>query len=65
MYINEAELRGCTREDSLNHLRNSTHKSLFSSEDIISLSLRISLSSQRSEFPLTVKWQAAKLFTVG
>lgn len=54
-----------TREDGLNHLRNSTHKSLFSSADIVSLSLGISLSSQRSEFSPTVKWQAAKLLTVG
>lgn len=34
MYINEAEICGCARADSLNHLRNSTHKSLPPSEDI-------------------------------
>lgn len=34
MYITEAEICGCTSTDSLNHLRNSSHKSLFSSEDI-------------------------------
>lgn len=34
MYRSEAEICGCTKADSLNHLRNSIHKSLFSSEDI-------------------------------